>query len=665
MKNVFNPIYNLLLNMAAYASLGTLLFLEFGEPFFFAAGLAVSVFLFFLHGLYLKKTPDVTKAQHFVFMLAAIVLLFALLLYDALTVKRSDHFLLILTLASLSPLYNFCGYVRFTRIDENTSLLKYALGILLVPFTAFLIYNHYTGSNYKTIYMIVIVAAYYFVLFSLIKIIALVIKEKNLAAAVFSQPNANRLMTVFLALVLPLTGLILNQYLYNGSSAYAKQMGYEFLTAEGGFAGDFSHPVFYALTLLNGCCLLIPLLKYEKVKLLVFYCKAFGYPFILYMAVAFLPVLPVGVMALCFLVGFYAFVPLALAVWQGKKLLADYRFLKNAYQKNYARAVLILAVLTLPFLLTAGFIYDKINYEKALVYAEQYHTEATETIDIPALERTLAAQYAGSYQRRLFNTTIHSYYSYGNIPLISKAYELTVFGGQELSRDCRRTLQALFLDAGWYNGIADQTESLQGLDHYTAHNAPVTVSDVRHTTRYDETIDAYRTWVDLDLKNSSAHNNEFQTVFDLPDGVYVSDYSLYVGKEKKMGLLTDRRAALSIYSSIVRSQLDPGILHYIDDDSLELRVFPFLPNETRQTGFELIHKNNFALNIGGVGLTVSPAQGFTAVELPNAVLLSGEAIEKLPPLNRALDYYFILDCSADSDVETLSDRISSYAAIND
>lgn len=660
LKNIFCPTYNTIINIAAYSLLGALLSIAFDEAGFVTAGIFVGAALFFLHIFYLRKFQMTTKAQHLVVLTVTIVVLLLLLVYHALTIKRSDYFLLILSLASLSPFYNFCGYVRFTVIDEKTTVVKYILGIMMIPFTAFLIYNHYLGTNYKTIYLIVIVGAYYFVIFALIKIAALIIKEKNLIGSADQEAKAHDPVTFFLTIFMPVTGLLLNQYMYSYSSQYAKQTGYTFRHQSEGFFGDFSHPIFYGLTIINGISLLIPLVKFDKLRLPIFFMRSIGYSFILYMFVVFLPVFPVGVLALFFIVGIYAFVPLLITWWQGKILLKDYRALIGVYKKKYVTRVFILGMVTLPVILASVFVYDKLNFNRAIAYADQSNTDATGKVDVKALQRTLNSQSAYTYRTRLYGSSIRTYYSYRNIPIISSAYKLFVFKRQKLDYQCQNMLNALFFDGYYYNNSYDSYMSI--LDYYSRNKYPVGISDINCQTSYDESIQAYRTWVDIKLENNASDKNEYRTLFTIPDGVYISDYYLYVGDEKKYGLLTDRRAAMTIYRKIVLQQLDPGILHYVDENSLELRVYPFIPYETRETGFELIHKNSLEFLIDGYKVEARVDDSALELRLPNAVLLSSDEIKKLPPLHKEPEYYFIMDCSENSDMESLSYRILNYCA---
>ena len=672
MNKVFKPIINTIIIIVAYSLLGALLYLELLNSAFIIAGVIISILMLQAYIIYLKKFDSATKSQHLFFLIASLAVLLLMLAYCSLAIKRSDYFLLFLSLASLPPFYNFCGYTRFTKVDEKTSLLEYVIGIMMAPFLAFLVYNHFSGTNYKTIYIIVIVAAYYFVLFSLIKIAAMVIKEKNLINNFFKNPKSYRILTVFIMLVMPLTGLLLNQYMYSYVSQYARQtLGYYLRHNSDGFFGDFSHPVFYLLAVLNAILLLIPEEKYQKFKLPMFYAKSLGYCFIVYMFIVFLPVLPVGVLALFFIVGIYAFVPLTAAWWQGKILLAEYRALKAEHGRNLAAGIFLIGFLTLPIILSAFFSYDKANYNKALAYADEYNADTSKKVDIPALGRTLGVRNANTYMTWLYGSKIQANYSYKNIPLISGIYKQYIYKGRELSWQYQDRLNDLFLNDNYSNYYYDDIYNYdyyysdsELLEYYTENRSDVHILEAAHTTHYDEGIQAYRTWIDLTLENSMVEGSEYRTKFHIPDGVYVSDYYLDVNGEKKMGLLADRRAALAVYTSIVLSRLDPGILHYVDDNLLELRVFPFSIYERRTTGFEVIHKNSFDLQLDDHLIEISAGERVSEDRLPGAVLLSSSEIKDLPPLERAPEYSFIMDCSAKSDMGYLTRLINNYCRQN-
>lgn len=664
MKIIFKPIFNLIINILAYSLLGALFYFEFDSNFYFGLGITVSLILIFMHFVYWRKDEFVTKQQHLVFVVVAVIFMFIMLIFYGVSIKRSDYFLLFISLASISPFYNFCGYVRFTQIDENTSLLEYLIGILSVPFTVFLVYSHYSGTNYKTIYMIIAVMAYYFVIFSIIKIIALFLKEKNITKLSFESPRFKKRVTLFMTIIIPLTALFLNQYMYSGTSEYAKQTGTDFSRQHYGFFGDFSHPIFYVITLLNGLTLIIPLLDFNKLKLPIFYLRSIGFSFIVYMCIVFLPIIPFGILALFFIVGFYVFVPFFIFWWQGKILLQDYRVLLQLYKKKQIVTVFILGFLTLPILMIPVFVYDKINFQNAIVYLDSLSDNKNKEIDLEALDRTLGTQKSYSYVTNIHETKIKAHYTYRNIPIISSIYKLYVLNGKYVDWDSMYKIDSLFYNEDYYDySYYYNEDSLDILDRYTENKPIVKIKDLKLDTKYDDSNKVYRTWVDIELENSSEENNEYKTLFYLPEGAYISDYYLYVGEDKKMGLLTDERAAVSIYKKIVLSKLDPGILHYLNDFTLELRVFPFSAYEKRKTGFEIIHLGSldFELDNKRIKVDVEETQ---APKLDNAILLKYEEIKDLPLNKKTNNYNFIVDCSKGTTTDYLISRIDDYCYEN-
>jgi len=142
----------------------------------------------------------------------------------------------------------------------------------------------------------------------------------------------------------------------------------------------------------------------------------------------------------------------------------------------------------------------------------------------------------------------------------------------------------------------------------------VVLTDLTTKTVYDSDLGAYKTWVDLALyNNSSAGNREYMAQFLLPKGCFIIDYYLYVFDERKEGLLTDKRAASTIYEREVRRNVDPGIIYYENDDTIALKVYPFGPNEVRKTGFLVMHNESFNLDIDGRHVKITAKN---AVETP-------------------------------------------------
>src|SRR5690606_27434010 len=115
--------------------------------------------------------------------------------------------------------------------------------------------------------------------------------------------------------------------------------------------------------------------------------------------------------------------------------------------------------------------------------------------------------------------------------------------------------------------------------------------------------------VALEMQNPSDRWEEYSTQFRLPAGSWVSDYYLYLGDVKEPGLLVERKSALWVYDQITSARKDPGLLRYLSNGELELRVFPFTGKQSRKTGFTLIHKKPFTLSIDGQELPLGEETG--------------------------------------------------------
>ncbi len=70
--------------------------------------------------------------------------------------------------------------------------------------------------------------------------------------------------------------------------------------------------------------------------------------------------------------------------------------------------------------------------------------------------------------------------------------------------------------------------------------------------------------------------------FHLPEGSVVTSLSLWINGKEQKGVLTGRARADSAYKQIVGiEQHDPSLVHWQEGNTVSVRVFPVLPNETR------------------------------------------------------------------------------------
>lgn len=544
----------------------------------------------------------------------------------------------------LSVLYGILGAAYNTASPGKASSIgKFVAGTLLAPFIWFLAINLVNGMNSNAVAMFLIIAAANALIFLAARILFTWLPNKP-PLAFDVLPSKKYYLAVFIiALCMPLAGLVLNQSFadFGGDGPSA------------GMFGDFSHPLFYMLAALNGLLLLVPPLKNKGQRLFLFYLKSAGYAYILYFFAVFLPSLPLGIFGIIFFgLGILVYTPLMVTLLQGYHLIKEWVILSKTWRKWQLAAVFCIGLATLPLCMTASFWGDKENFSVAVQYLEPKNFDNTAQVNLTRLKRTLK-----NIKGNLIVTRGELGFSQGNTPLLSEFYTGFVLDGKIISQDNVLALESLFFDAGH---DADEA-SISDPDIVTDSARLV---DAVGKTRFDDKAGVYRSWVDLKLENANMDNGEYVTAFKLPEGAYISDYYLDVGGKRKEGLLTDRRAALFIYRKIVNTRRDPGLLHYISPNTLELRVFPFAPNEKRETGFEIIHsqKLNLALDNRIIPLGGDAVQ--KEVRVDGAVLLPAAQKANLKPVVRKPKYYFVVDSSKNSNVPWHVSQIREYVKAN-
>ena len=95
------------------------------------------------------------------------------------------------------------------------------------------------------------------------------------------------------------------------------------------------------------------------------------------------------------------------------------------------------------------------------------------------------------------------------------------------------------------------------------HQATITIEDQVAVTRIEQT---FRNHTDREL--------EATYIFSIPKGASVRRFSMWVGGKEVPGELVEAEKAKQIYQSIVQRTQDPGILEYMGNNLLRLRVFP-------------------------------------------------------------------------------------------
>ena len=85
------------------------------------------------------------------------------------------------------------------------------------------------------------------------------------------------------------------------------------------------------------------------------------------------------------------------------------------------------------------------------------------------------------------------------------------------------------------------------------------------------------TTVEQTFRNHTDRNLEATYLFPVPKGASVNKFTMWVNGKETAGELLDAKKANSVYTEIVRRTQDPGLLEYLGNNLMRLRVFPIPP----------------------------------------------------------------------------------------
>lgn len=449
--------------------------------------------------------------------------------------------------------------------------------------------------------------------FFLVRTLLVILKRKSHVAQNYLAP---------IVLFCSLLGLSLNQSL-------------------GNIFGDFSHYGFYLFALFTGILMMIPPIEHPKKRLALFVGKSVTFVFTLYFFMVFLPYVPLAFIGIIFIgLGILMFTPLALMFLHTRSLWWDFKFLNLHYSKSFLAVLFIIGVSILPasFMLTiAG---DKECLDEALEYVYQrgYEDEKAPQINTAAIKRTLKnIKYMKGMSRDDFGifTT--------KTPYLTAFYDGYVLDHLSLSNRKIHQLERVFLGESTVHVNDERDPDITNQD--------VTIKNITTDTLFDREEGIYKSWIHFEMENTTDFQTEYSTVFTLPEGSYISDYYLYVGDNKKHGMIADKRAANWVYQQIRKIRRDPGILTYIGDNKIDFKVFPFNEYEVRKTGIEIIHRKPISLNIDERVIDLKDDRGNVSIQRqdtymhPGIAYITKEMKASLPTVTRKPKYYFVLDYS--------------------
>lgn len=429
---------------------------------------------------------------------------------------------------------------------------------------------------------------------------------------------------VFVALVFPITGLIAN----NG---WMDRTGMDLF-------GDLSHPGFYVVVVLNAVAVIWGSSDDPRLRLVQFALRAIGFSYVLYFFVLFLPFLPLSIMAILAVgLGFLLLAPVLLFLLQGMQLWNDLRFLRQYHALPGLLGGLLLGLCVLPGLITAVYLQQRSTLHRALdlVYSPQPGDDAA-TVDASSLAPIL--QHVASNKERRGWAKEHT-------PFLTPWYNRVVLDNLTLSDLKLNQLERIYLGR-------PSVVITPGADRVQRERT-CTLDTVTTRATYDAQQQVWRTWVDLRMTNRGSWQGEYSTVFELPPGAYISDEYLVIEGRQEKGILAERKAATWVYQQIRDFRRDPSLTTYAGPDAISLKVFPLADNETREAGFEVLHKEPITLRIDTFQVVLGdPQQAGPAAPVlapdSSLVYLSAAMKATLPLTQRPADVHLVLDAGVGS-----------------
>lgn len=101
---------------------------------------------------------------------------------------------------------------------------------------------------------------------------------------------------------------------------------------------------------------------------------------------------------------------------------------------------------------------------------------------------------------------------------------------------------------------------------------PLTLVDQKVTVTIDD--QAAVTRVEQAFRNNTNHAVEATYLFPVPKGASVRKFTMWVGDKEVPGEILEAKQARKIYHDIVYRTKDPGLLEYVDNQLIQIKVFP-------------------------------------------------------------------------------------------
>lgn len=476
-------------------------------------------------------------------------------------------------------------------------------------------------EEYFTIHMIIVllIIATLVFLFFLIRGLYILVSER-----IDAWKKYQLAWKIPISIIFPILGLAVN----NGH--LVEELNFN----ESGVFGDFNNKWFYILAVVNGIFICFPEIMNIRYRTLLYVFRSIFFSYTFYFFIVFLPYLPLSIFAITAIgVGFLMLTPLLLFVIHVSELSRDFSFLKQHHSDKLLWTFAMLSFLIIPFCINISYLKDKKILNNALnyIYTPDYSKE--HDIDLTSLQKTIEEikKHKDTNQELVFNN---------KIPYLSSYFNWLVLDNLTLSETKINTIEKIFFGANTHFFRAEDFQQ----------NDKVKITQISNSSIYDSGQNAWLSWIDMEITNESLTNNfsEFSTVITLPEGCFISDYYLYVGKKKEMGILCEKKSALWVFSNIRNENKDPGILYYLKGNKVAFKIFPFAEKEVRKSGIQILHKEPVTIILGdkvvklGSDKNSHSVVGYTD---ENLSYISTKDKNLLKPIRRKPYFHFLVDIS--------------------
>lgn len=520
----------------------------------------------------------------------------------------------------------FITVVRFTAQVDQSKPFKSLLAALVIPISWYIFFQNIlpfwqpseNGFEQHLITVFFVASTVVF-LFFIIKMAYIMSQKKG-------PLNRTALLTwrVIIGIILPIIGLAINNDNFFGAGL--------------NLFGNFGNPWFYIIAIINGLVLFIDQVKNHKLNLLLFAVKSIGLIYVIYFFLIFLPYLPLSILITIIGVGFLMLTPIMLMIMQAANMVSHFRSLQNHFHKKQIIVVFLTSFLVIPLTITASYMRDRYVLNNALTYVFEDNSNQGPTVRNGSLKRTLKQISTHKERGDFFDNSK---------PILSPYYNWLVLDNMTLSSYKVKILKDVFFGTT----ISQESGTLGSPTNRNQQNVEIQSTQIESKYMSDG---YWQSNIKLKIKNEGDMNSsEFVTTFDLPEGTWIKDYSLWIEDKKEEGILAEKKAATWLYQQIVRGPRDPGVLHYLTGNKVAFRVFPFKAKEVRTTSIELIHHEPVELNIDrfhiALGNTNSLGGVKQIVKSESALYISSKAKDNLSKVNRAPYFHFLVDNSVGSE----------------